>query len=108
MNISRERKTIEMSEITGLNSAVIYRMALFTPTAETKSAGVWHSGDDPYVCVQEKRGVSEAYRGAFLRDKKLLSNFEVTRLCVVMTLLNDHKGEGHKMAQTEGKNICGS
>ena len=112
MDISRERKTIEMSEISGLNSAVSClvgnTLELFTPTAETKSAGVRHSGDHPYVCVQEETGVSEAYNGVFLRDKELLSNFEVIRLCVFMTLLNDHKSRGHKSMQTVGENVCGS
>lgn len=112
MDISRERKTIEMSEITGLNSALTYltenTLELFTPTAETASASVRHAGDHPYACVQEERGVSEAYKDAFRRDKELLSNFGVIRLRVFMTLLNDHKGRGHKTMQTEGENVCGS
>lgn len=58
MDISRERKRIEMSEITGLNSAVSYLMEntleLFTPTAETEC---WHAAlGRPSVCVFVRRG----------------------------------------------------
>lgn len=60
MDISRERKTVEMSENTGLTSAVSYltdnTLELFTPTAETASAGVRHSGDHPYVCARREGG----------------------------------------------------
>lgn len=63
MDISRERKTIEMSEITSLNSAVSYLMKntleLFTLTpdqAVDKSAGVWHSGNHPYMYARREGG----------------------------------------------------
>lgn len=52
--------------------------------------------------------MSEAYKGAFLRVKELLSNFSVIRLRVFVTLLNDRKGRKHKTVQTEDENICGS
>lgn len=58
------------------------------------------------TCVQEEKGVLEARKGAFLRDKELLSNFRINSLHIFMTLLNDHKG--HKTMQTEGENVCGS
>jgi len=101
MDISRERKTIETSEITSLNSAVIdlveNMLGLFIPTAATESAGGWHPGNHlcVHVCVrarERREGVSKAYKDSFLMDKELVSNFEVTKLCVIMTLLDDHKG----------------
>lgn len=57
MDISRERKRIEMSEITGLNSAVSYltenTLELFTPTAETEC---WSAAlGRPSVCVFVRR-----------------------------------------------------
>lgn len=60
------------------------------------------------MCVQEERGMLEGYKGAFLREKELLSNFEVIWLCVFMTLLNNHKGGGYKTMETEGENVCRS
>jgi len=58
MDISRKRKTIEMSETTGLNSALMENTPeIFTATTETKSAGMQHSGNQLYARGQEERGV---------------------------------------------------
>lgn len=57
------------------------------------------------MCARE--GGIRGLWGAFLRDKELLFYFGVTRLCVFMTLLSDHRGRGHVM-QRESENICRS
>lgn len=96
-----------MSEITNLNSAGSYltenTLEVFTPSAEIESADMQHLGKSSIHVWTRREGDIRPYKGVFLRDEELLSNFGIIRLHVFMTRLNNHEGRGHKTMQREGE-----